>query len=161
DNVLGIATTYVNNKTGGPLNVTICSASDDAIDIYVNNCLNTESGICRGTAGDCDGPKQPATLVSGFNKITVLVWEGGGGWGFRLAVHRASDDHRYTDADSAELDFVGPGGATAKTPILQCVEVSRTASGGPAYSCPFRPSDTAKITVNGVVSGNASDPIHL
>jgi hypothetical protein len=163
DNVLGIATAYVNNKSGGPLGVTVCSASDDAIDIFVNNCLNTESGICRGTAGDCDGPKNAATLVSGINKLTVLVWEGGGGWGFRLALHRASDDHRYTDADAAELEVLDPGsaaGKAAKTPTLECVEASRSVAGKP-YSCPLGPSDTAKVTMKGVVSGDPAAAIHI
>lgn len=108
DNVVGIATTYVENLTGAPLQVGICTASDDSIAVYVNDGLVTNVSWCRGTAGDCNDLRS-AVLPPGISKIATLVWEGGGGWGFRLAIE--IDGVKLRDGD-ARVRFIGAGDAT-------------------------------------------------
>lgn len=105
DNVVGIATTYVENLTGAPLAVQICTASDDSVQAWVNNVMVTNVSSCRGTADDC-AERNPAVLVPGMNKIATLTWEGGGGWGFRLAIEVGGA--KQNDASSL-VRFVGPG----------------------------------------------------
>ncbi len=105
DDVLGIATTYVANLTGAPLFVGICTASDDSIQVWVNNVRVTNRSVCRGTAGDCD-EKATAILPPGISRIATLVWEGGGGWGFRLAIE--IDGAKVTDGDP-RIQFLGTG----------------------------------------------------
>lgn len=85
DEVLGIATTYVANLTGAPLIVGVCTASDDSIQVWVNNVRVTNQSSCRGTAADC-AEIATAVLPPGVSRIATLTWEGGGGWGFRLAL---------------------------------------------------------------------------
>src|SRR5690606_28303736 len=52
DNVLGIATTYVENKTGAPLPIGICTGSDDSIQVWVNDQIVTNVSSPRGTSPD-------------------------------------------------------------------------------------------------------------
>jgi hypothetical protein len=113
DYVLGAAVTYVNNTTGAPLPVGICTASDDAVVVMVNSTVVTALSICRGTAADC-AEINPAVLAPGVNRITVLVWDGFGGFGFRLALLRP-DFKKFTSAD-AEIEFLGAAGAQTPPP---------------------------------------------
>lgn len=107
DGVMSIATTYVKNLTEAPLPVSMCTTSDDSIQLWVNNILVTNRSACRGTDVDCN-ERFPALLAPGVNKIAVLVWEGGGGFGMRVGIigpnaERLSDGNPY-------VEFMGPGG---------------------------------------------------
>ena len=82
---MGIATTYVINNSDGPLSVDVCTASDDSITVLVNEELVTNVSACRGSSADCQETR-PAVLEPGINRIVVQVWEGGGGWNFRLGL---------------------------------------------------------------------------
>ena len=70
--MLGVSTVYVANKTGAPMDVGICTASDDSIQAWVNRQLVTNVSQPRGVVGDC-AETFPATLAPGINKITCLV----------------------------------------------------------------------------------------
>ena len=104
EDVLAIATTYVENS-GEPLLVEICTASDDAIQVWVNDQMITNVSECRGTASNCS-ELRPAVLPSGVSKIAVLVWQGIGGWGFRLGIRLGSTQLRDGEGP---LEFLGPG----------------------------------------------------
>ena len=108
DNVMSLATTYVQNNTDSPLAVDICTASDDSVAVYVNCNLVTNVSACRGSGGDCQ-ERRPATLLPGVNKIAALVWEGGGGWNLRLAIERGGVKVR--SPSDPDITFLGAGGA--------------------------------------------------
>ncbi|MEC9032541.1 MAG: hypothetical protein VYB15_11735, partial [Planctomycetota bacterium] len=120
DNVTAIATTYVINQTDDVLPVDICTASDDSIKVIVNEELVTNISACRGTAGDCQETR-PAVLEPGLNKITVQVWEGGGGWNFRLGI-RESGSNQNLNGLNGLVEFLGadidgdPGGPVDPPP---------------------------------------------
>jgi hypothetical protein len=140
DFVTGIAVTYVRNTTGSPLPVGICTASDDSIVVYVNNNACTVVEACRGTALDCS-EINPAVLAPGINRITVQVWEGFGGFGFRLALTRP-DGSKYTSADG-EVVILGADSSFGGAPALP---VAHRTYNGSAYHCP---SDRFTITLSG------------
>ncbi|MBI4606698.1 MAG: hypothetical protein HY721_32440 [Planctomycetes bacterium] len=116
DNAVAIATTYVRNNTGAPVYVRIGSASDDGIRVMVNNLNVTVKTVGRGVPTIT--VHNPATinpefeeyggaiLPPGISKITVHVWEGGGGWGLRLGIIK--DDVLLKD-ENGMIDFLGTG----------------------------------------------------
>ncbi len=106
DNIVAIATTYVENTTGDPMRVEVCTASDDSVRIDVNNVNVTLVSVCRGSAADCQETRC-AELAPGVNKITAYVWEGGGGWNLRLGL-RDQNGQVLSDA-SEDVVFLGTG----------------------------------------------------
>jgi hypothetical protein len=104
DFIMAIAVTYVSNTTEAPLPVGICTASDDSIQAWVNNSCVVNLSVCRGTAPSCS-EVSPAVLAPGVNRITVLVWDGFGGFGFRLGFMKP-DGSRFTDGDP-EIEYLG------------------------------------------------------
>ncbi|MDE0740404.1 MAG: discoidin domain-containing protein, partial [Planctomycetota bacterium] len=106
DNIVAIATTYVENTTDAPLRVEVCTASDDSVRIDVNNVNVTLVSACRGSAGNCQETRC-AELVPGVNKITAYVWEGGGGWNMRIGL-RDQNGLILTDT-SEDVVFLGTG----------------------------------------------------
>ena len=106
DNIVAIATTYVENTTDAPLRVDVCTASDDSVRIDVNNVNVTLVSACRGSAGNCQETRC-AELAPGVNKITAYVWEGGGGWNMRIALR---DEFGLVITDASEdVVFLGTG----------------------------------------------------
>jgi len=103
DNVMAIATTYVENLTGEDLPIQVCTSSDDSVACYVNDELRQNISACRGSGGDCQ-ERADAVLVPGVNKLALLVWEGGGGFNMRFAIE--ANGGKLTD-NSVEVDFLG------------------------------------------------------
>jgi hypothetical protein len=158
DNVVSIATTYVRNNTGGTLPVQVCGASDDSMQIMVNNCVVVNTPACRGTAGDCEANTLATIgLPNGISKITVLVWEGGGGWGFRFAI-RNTGGARYNDA-STEVDFLGPG-TTEIGQTNDCVDFIRAYVPKP-FNYPLDTGEKTTVTLSGASVGAAGTMFHL
>jgi hypothetical protein len=149
DNVLGIATTYVRNLTGGPLAVDVCSASDDSVQVWVNNKLITNVSACRGTAGSCAELRR-AILPDGVSKISVLVWEGGGGWGFRLGLRLVGGLANLRD-DSAVVEFLGTGEPNDRGQLQYCLDRLAAVE---AFNCP---NFEVKVTLKGSGPGAAGD----
>ena len=104
DNGLAVATTYVDNRLGAPLPIWVCTASDDSIQVWVNNVCVTNVATARGASLTCQ-ERNPAILPQGISKITTLVWEGGGGWGFRLGLELANGTP-LTDGNGL-VEFLG------------------------------------------------------
>lgn len=172
DNVVGLGTTYIENLTGGAIEVDLCSASDDSIQLWLNNKLITNVSACRGTAGSC-AEFNRALLPPGISKISMLVWEGGGGWGGRVGVR--FDGALLKDGNGI-VAFRGAGTTevgqeqycvtrTAAIKPLNCpnksVPVTLQGSGPGADAepvtvteCVFAPNP-AGITVSGVSNGGA------
>lgn len=153
DNVMGIATTYVENLTGAPLAVQICTASDDSIAVYVNNLLVTNVSWCRGTAGDC-AERNLAFLPPGVSKIATLVWEGGGGWGFRLAIEVGGA--KVKDGDE-RIAFLGAGDATTTGQIQN--EIVRTLPPNP-FVVPYKDPVPVSLAVSGP-AGSDDDAVEV
>jgi len=145
DNVLSIAQTYVTNNTGAPLSTRVCTASDDSIKVLVNSVVAADVSWCRGTAGDCNETHY-VVLQPGKNKITSLVMEGTGGWGFRLALLKP-DGSKYTDAD-ADISF--DGGDPSGTATSPQYAITRSRSGDDPLACDNLNRTTFNLTGNGV-----------
>jgi hypothetical protein len=93
DGVMAYAQTYVINTTGQAMEVHLGIASDDSIQVFLNEEEVWFNSVARGGADACnpqdispDGVKftTPHTLAPGENRLLVKVWEGGGGWNFSL-----------------------------------------------------------------------------
>ena len=106
DNIVAVSTTYVENTTGEPMRVQVCTASDDSIRLDINNHNVTLVSSCRGSAGDCQ-EINCGELAPGMNKITAYVWEGGGGWNMRIGLRDAS--MQILDDFSEGVIFHGTG----------------------------------------------------
>ncbi|MEM7233079.1 MAG: hypothetical protein AAF517_12925, partial [Planctomycetota bacterium] len=103
-NVLGIATTYVENVSEIPQALTLCVASDDSIAVFVNNKLVHVNSVCRGLSTEC-ADEVLVALPAGQSRISVLVWQGAGGHSFRL---RFRDERGNIVADgNNEFEFLG------------------------------------------------------
>ncbi len=152
DQVLGIATTYVENTTGSNLEVYIQTASDDSIQVMVNDQLVTAQAWCRGTAGNAQEAFR-AYLLPGINKIISMVWEGGGGWGFRLGIAKSDAGVLYTDLDP---EIVYRGAGTLLAPLSGQASYSATRS--LASSCGDAQSPVS-VSVKGSGAGSAADQV--
>jgi hypothetical protein len=140
DFVMGVAVTYVENTTGSPLPVGLCTASDDSVQVWVNGVMAVNLSVCRGTAADCS-EVTPAVLAPGVNRITVLVWEGFGGFGFRFGFTKP-DGSKYTDLDP-EIVYLGAASAAGAPGALPHLE--RTHEG----SDHFCPSNIHRVSLTG------------
>lgn len=137
--VMGIAVTYVENTTADSLPVGICTASDDSILVYVNGRPATEITACRDITTDC-AEINPAVLVPGVNRITVLAWEGGqSGFGFRLALTKPGSA-KYTDLDSEVMAL----GASDSTGVVDSLPPLTRSYAGSDH---LRPSDLHVVTL--------------
>ena len=150
DNVLSATTLYVNNKTGAPMDVGICTASDDSVQAWVNRQLVTTVSQPRGVAPGC-AEIGAARLIPGINKITVLVYEGGGGWGQRLRIIKG-DGTAYSDRvdGTDDLEIIGPRHAdyaAAASPEL--FALNERTSDLNSLECP-QPEMTVTLTGNGL-----------
>ncbi len=87
DNHMQWLATYV-EYTGvqDPVNINLCLGSDDAAQVWINDVeVFRNFGTCRGV-GTCQDVV-PVTLPGpGVYCIRGGVWQGGGGWGFRLGL---------------------------------------------------------------------------
>lgn len=115
DNVMFAATTYVNNISGAPLLVGICTSSDDSVQAWINEVRVTNASIARGSSAGCSETSL-AYLPSGISKIAMLVWEGGGGWNGRL---RFMLNGAPLSNGNGKVEFLGTGvgDPNAKTQI--------------------------------------------
>ena len=108
DNVMSMHTTYVENTAEAPLLLDVCTASDDSLQVWINNKCVTSLSIARPSAANCQ-ETMPAVLPVGVSKIAVLVWEGGGGHNFRLGLQLAGSGTNLADGNGM-IEFLGPFG---------------------------------------------------
>ncbi|MBI4603381.1 MAG: hypothetical protein HY721_15625 [Planctomycetes bacterium] len=147
DNVTAIATTYVRNK--GPAGLFyLCTASDDSILVYVNNKLALNKSVCRGGSLNCQ-EVTPAFLPSGVSRITIQVWEGGGGFDGTLGIRLTEGGANLADGNEA-IDFIGPGGPDDVGQLQYSVNRSIAGFG---YNCPN--TEPATVTIQGVAGVGA------
>ncbi|MBI4602530.1 MAG: hypothetical protein HY721_11275 [Planctomycetes bacterium] len=106
ENVLGVAQTFVENRTGQPLCVDLCTASDDALQVWLNDKLILNRSVCRAADPDCS-ERTPALLEAGRNKITVLVWQGVGDWSFRLGLVDPETGKKLSNKNQDQVAFLG------------------------------------------------------
>jgi hypothetical protein len=108
DNSLALATTYVRNTTGADLKVGIITGSDDGRQLFVNDRRVDTRSDARGTAGDYEEIVF-VVLAPGVNRITVLVFEGGGGWGLRCGVVLNGIRLDDVSGPASGVEFLGTG----------------------------------------------------
>lgn len=147
DNIMGLATTYINNKTGAVLAVEICGSSDDALQVWVNNKLVINNPVCRGSSDRCDDQK-PVILPPGVSKIAALVWERGGGFNLRLGI--LVNGERIKDGND-KIEFLGAG---APDTVGQEVYVIDRSIASKALNCP---NDVVKVALKGSGPGDGAD----
>jgi len=146
DNVMAVATTYVQNNTGADLPVWVLTSSDDSIACFVNCQVVTVHSLGRGSDQRFFNDQRPAILPPGISKIAIEVFEGGGGFDWRLGLRPLnSGAYNYTDG-SPQLTFLGPGSAGTKGVKQFCME--RTVSD--ASEC----SEETTVTIKGNGQGN-------
>jgi len=84
-NIMAYCWTYANNKTGSRLNCFVGVDSDDSIQVKING---AEAGLVsagRGQGGtDNVANAWPVCLEPGINLVMAKIFEGGGGYNFRL-----------------------------------------------------------------------------
>ena len=148
DNVLALATTYIENTSGGPLLIEFCGASDDSLQVWLNQkcVINHSEPRGSGGPGTCQN-RARAILAPGVSKLAVLVWEGGGGHDFRLGIENGFGVQYI---DGGPIVFRGPGapgdGLTGQPQY--CITRSGSATVDP-LNCPL-PERHVTLTGNGV-----------
>jgi len=106
DNIVAVATTYVENTTGAPLVLNVCHGSDDSGQVWVNNVRVLSVNACRGS-GVCQ-ELVPAVFPPGISQLRVQAWEGGGGWNTRIRLQDPETGAPITYMDD-RIKFLGPG----------------------------------------------------
>jgi|GEM_PF-1233655 hypothetical protein len=101
DNVAAISTTYVWSDEEKV--VWFRGGSDDGIGVWLNGDLVVWQDVWRGSSRD--QYNVPVKLRKGWNAITTLVCEGGGGWNFYLGIH----DGKYGAVPGLKVSVVNPG----------------------------------------------------
>lgn len=152
DNVMSIAVTFVRNN-GGPIVIGVCTASDDSIQVWVNNKCVLNKSIQRGSANACQ-EVTPALLPSGVSKISMLVWEGGGGHNGRLGLRMPGAPANLIDGNGV-VDFLGPQTGILDGQAQYCVDRSVAA---PAFNCRNVP---AQVMIQGEGPGDLGDMLVL
>jgi hypothetical protein len=104
DDVMGWLVTYVENVSGGNLDLVICFGSDDSGQVWIDDRLLLNNYVCRGRV-DCND-RIPYTMTPGIHAIKMAAWDRGGGWAAGLGLRRAADDSPVNGG--AELKFLGP-----------------------------------------------------
>ncbi len=154
DGVKALLAIYVINRTASPLEVGVCTASDDAIKVWVNDRTVVGLPACRGVTCTCS-EVNPAVLIPGKNKVLVAQYEGEGGWGFRLRLLRA-DGTVIDDTTDPEVQFtLDP---PEDCPRLGSSTVLRSV-GGPVSACEAGPDARSLITLRGSGGGNPDDQV--
>jgi len=133
DYVMAYAMVYVDNVTQDPINVDVGVASDAGIAVLFNGEYIIDVGACRALApGVVD--RGQAVLDVGKNLIMAKVFEGGGGWGFRLRLEERGSGvpitsdrviRIYTDFNEG-LDFGEKGpplGDPPPDPVMEPGEI--------------------------------------
>ena len=148
--------TYIENQSGGPLNVTLCFNSDDQGQVWFNEKLVHNTGACRGRgdAVTCQDTV-PVVLPEGHVRIAAAAWERGGGWGLLLGLQ---DEFGVPIIDDGNSDIVFHG---STRPVAEdqypCVEPSDPVTelacepdgeGGVNLSWTNPPENTSAISIN-------------
>ncbi len=127
DQVMSYAVAYVTNETGSPIACQVGVASDDSIGVVLNGTPIFTISIPRGS-GDPQTLQNlvPCVLNPGVNRVMTKVFEGGGGFNFRLRFQTAGGE-----------------------PIMDGLTVSLDP---PAEGCPIPPVEvTRALTVTGTI----------
>ena len=152
DNVMAIATTYVENLTGEDLAIVVCTSSDDSVACYVNEELRQNRSACRGSGGDCQ-ERADAVLLPGVNKLALLVFEGGGGFNMRFAIE--ANGAKLND-DSIEVDFLGAAYDVVVEPIAPTFDLGFAGAADQAGGC-VGDTNSANVDCVATTSNNPSD----
>ncbi len=128
---MAFAATYITYLGEESIIVEFCTASDDSIKVWLNNSEVNTVGACRGTAGNCSETAL-AIIHPGVNSLKTAVWQGGGGWGFRLrmqfpdgeVINDAHNDFLFANLPTDDPVETAPSGARREvaTSIPECIE---------------------------------------
>ncbi len=106
DQVLGIAQTYVLNRSADTVCVDVCLASHDAALVQLNGQIVVSSSRCGELSDDCEELVR-AQLAPGLNSLIVLSWQGDGEWGFRIALVDPETGKKITGEGDSPIQLIG------------------------------------------------------
>ena len=138
--------TYVEYLGASPVDAEVCVASDDGIQVWLDDQLVFSTPVCRGRAacggGACDD-RAPVTFAPGAHRILIGIWNGCCGWGGALRILVAGSP--IVDGNP-EWYF---GGVIPPTPLPPCKPLpQRTISGtGDPAACPPLAGGPVKVTI--------------
>jgi hypothetical protein len=111
DQVMAYAVTYVYNPSPTFLDVTMQTDSDDSIEVLVGDCPTFIKSVPRGSLGvGLYHDETPVTLAPGVTRVMVKVFEGAGGFNFRLGFLDAARTPLEPPAIDVSLDPTANGG---------------------------------------------------
>ncbi|MBI4603023.1 MAG: PKD domain-containing protein [Planctomycetes bacterium] len=85
ENAMGHAVVYLKNGTGSPIQANLQLGSDDSIQVKLDDCEVFFRSIGRGFGGAGTIQDRVAvTIPTGSHRLLAKVWNGCGGFGFRL-----------------------------------------------------------------------------
>ncbi len=105
DNVVTFVVTYFEYEGDEPIDIELCTGSDDALLVLLDTEVVVAKNVCRGR-GQCQ-ELTPVTVTPGLHRILMGVWERGGQFGASLGL--AKDGVLITDLDP-DWNFLGPEG---------------------------------------------------
>ncbi|MCX9078748.1 MAG: hypothetical protein OIN84_12320, partial [Candidatus Methanoperedens sp.] len=159
ENVVTFLATYVEYMGPAAIDVDVCVASDDGVQVWVDDRVAVNVASCRGRAGCaaavCDDVGR-VTLEPGPHRIAVGVWNGCCGWGFSLRLQVEGVPVVEGDPDWVFHGVVPPDAAPpcASLPL-------RAVSGlGIADSCPPTAGGPVKVTIT-QAGGNPGDVLDI
>ncbi len=149
--VKAFAVIYAFNRTTSPIGVGVCTASDDSIQVWLNDQVVTSIGVCRAMICDCS-EINPGVLVPGKNKVAVVVWQGNSEWGFRLRLIRA-DGTTIDDTSDPDVDFsLDPEGCPPAGPFLLERKIE-----GIISECPGAQGKTGSVKIRSLGQGHPDE----
>ena len=107
NNVMGVAQTYVENTTDAPLCVNFCVASNDSIQVWLDDEVLISNSACRARVGNCDDLAN-AVIPPGVHRVTVLTWDGDDDWEYQLSIEDPDSGTKFFNGDGGPLVFLGP-----------------------------------------------------
>lgn len=152
DWVVGIATTYVNNVSGGPLEVQLCQGSDDGMATWVNNVQVSSVVACRGS-NHCQ-ELYPVVLPEGISQIRAQVYEEGGGWNLRLGLVSPATGLQLIDGNGL-VEFLGNGAGDEAIVGQEMYSLSRDIVLNKCCNCPEL--EPVAVTLAGAGPGDDAD----
>ena len=150
DNSVVYAVAYVNNGGDTPINALLQLGSDDSVQVKIDDCEAHINNIGRGCGGAGQVQDEvPVVLEPGPHRVLVKVFQGGGGYCFRLRFADAATGEPLSpdsdpaidvglDPDDYGLDSIEPGG----------VAVGRTID--PKFIARLAEDNQATVTLTGV-----------
>jgi len=149
DNVMAVSTTYI-ELVGVSGSINLCTGSDDSIQVWINNKCVLNKSIPRGSGGQFTCQETTTVLLNeGVSKVSMLVFEGGGGFNARCGFQfpdgtPLEDGMDLTGDGESNYNVLGAGGGALEGQTIYCVDRSIAPAPADCYATP------TKVTLHGM-----------